>query len=151
ISVWFAISQIRGKAELRAALHGSQRLAAELALDKGQLLGEQGDTNGALLWIARSLKLAPADAHYLSLTARRSLRAWRGRVYPLRAILPHQGYVFAVSFTSDGKAILTGSSDGTGQVWDAATGAKIRKQIGEPIPHPRGSVMFSVAFTHDGK
>jgi eukaryotic-like serine/threonine-protein kinase len=87
LSITFAVLQFRSKAKLaaanedlsleqehaKAALNKSQRLAAELALDKGQLLGEQEDANGALLWIARGLKLTPADAGDLKSLARSNL------------------------------------------------------------------------------
>src|SRR5207302_6895826 len=63
----------------QTALDNSQRLAAELALDKGQLLGEQGDANGAILWTARSLKLAPTDKGELRALARSPLGHWRTR------------------------------------------------------------------------
>jgi hypothetical protein len=150
LSITFAFSQFRSKMELQQALHSSQRLAAELALDKGQLLGEQGDANGAMLWIARSLMLAPPDAGALSLLARRNLGAWQGRIYPLRAILPHPAQVFAVAFTPDGNTLLTGTADSTARLWDATTGEQIRKPVGQPIPHP-GGAMFGVAFSPDCK
>ena len=35
----------------RAAEQDARRLAAELALDKGQMLGESGEVNLALLWL----------------------------------------------------------------------------------------------------
>jgi eukaryotic-like serine/threonine-protein kinase len=159
----FAVSQSRSNTRLtkayddlnveqgrtQTALDNSQRLAAELALDKGQLLGEHGDANGAIRSMARSLKLAPADAGDLSAAARRNLGAWRGRVYPLRAILPHQAPVFAVGFTSDGKNLLSGTVGSTARLWDFATGEPI-KQIGAPVPFS-GSAMFTAAFSADGK
>ena len=120
------------------------------ALDKGQLLGEQGDANGALLWIARSLKLAPVDAGALPAVARNNLGAWRSQIYPLRAILPHQTHIFALAFSSDGKTLLTAGHDSIAHVWDATTGEQIRKPIAEGVRHP-GGTMFAVAFSPDGK
>src|SRR5687767_13087657 len=55
VSSWQAV-------RARAAVRETRYLAAELALDKGQSLGEAGDADQALLWLARSLKLAPPDA-----------------------------------------------------------------------------------------
>jgi WD40 repeat protein/tRNA A-37 threonylcarbamoyl transferase component Bud32 len=164
LSIAFAVSQSRSNAKLttayddlsleqdrtQTALDNTQRLAAELALDKGQFLGEQENANGALLWMARSLKLAPADAGDLSVAARRNLGAWRGRIYPLRAILRPEANVFAVGFTADGKTLLTGVPNSTAQAWDATTGKKIGERIGEPYKHS-GGVPFVVAFSPDGK
>jgi WD40 repeat protein len=113
----------------QAALDDARRLAAELALDRGQLLGEQGDANLALLWIARGLKLAPADAGALALLLRTNLGAWRTHAHPLRAVLPHEATVGAVAYSLDGKDLLTVSWDGLHaerrqavRRWDAATG-----------------------------
>src|SRR5262249_16116734 len=50
----------------QGALNQSQLVSAELAFDKGQLLGERGDADLALLSMARSLKLAPANAGELA-------------------------------------------------------------------------------------
>ena len=51
----------------------------------------------------------------------------------------------AVAFSPDGKTVLTGSFDGTAQVWEAATG----KPLGPPLPHR--DVVRAVAFSPDGK
>jgi WD40 repeat protein/tRNA A-37 threonylcarbamoyl transferase component Bud32 len=164
LSIAFAVSQSRSNAKLtvanvdlsheqgrtQTALDNTQRLAAELALDKGQLLGEQGDANGALLWMARSLKLAPADAGKLQAVTRSNLGFWRTRINPLRAILRHNAQVFAVAFTADGKTHLTGDANGTVQLWDATTGEQIPKRIGEPLQYS-GDKTFRVAFSPDGK
>ena len=60
-------------------------------------------------------------------------------------LLSHQGWVFAVAFSPDGKTVLTGCMDDTARMWNATTG----QQIGAPLTH-RGSVM-AVAFSPDGK
>src|SRR5262249_46282949 len=79
----------------RAALDQSRLLSAELAFDKGQLLGESGNANLALLWLARSLKLAPQDARELQAAIRTSLGRWQRQVDAVRMILPHDGVVLA--------------------------------------------------------
>ena len=56
-----------------------------------------------------------------------------------------KGQVFAVAFSPDGKAVLTGSADKTARLWDAATG----QPIGAPLQH-QGRVS-AVAFSPDGK
>ncbi len=116
----------------KQALDDTRQLTAELALDKGQLLGESGesdDANLALLWMARSLKLAPDPAADLQALARINLGAWAGRVNRLHAILPTEGDVLAVAYTPDARSLLTVSSAPTAapptvtiRRWDAATG-----------------------------
>ncbi len=157
LSITFAVSQSRSNVKLTTAYDdlshehdNTRRLAAELALDKGQLLGEQEDANGALLWIARSLKLAPADAVELQAVARSNLGHWRTRINPLRAILRLDTEVWAAAFTPDGKTLLIGDANGTIQLRDATTGDRIGKRIGEPLPRSGGN-KFRVAFSPDGK
>ena len=162
ISITFAVSQFRSRAKLTTAygdlshaeqrtgeaLHNSQRLASELALNRGQSLGEQGEVNQALLWMVQSLKLAPADASELQSVDRTNLALWQGQIHPLRAILPHEAGVFTVAYMSDGKA-LTAAANRTVQLWDATAGKPIGRQIGEPAKQL--NPIFAVAFSSDGK
>ena len=57
----------------------------------------------------------------------------------------HEGYVGSVAFSPDGERVLTGSSDNTARLWDAASG--------EPIHALRGHEGYvrSVAFSPDGE
>src|SRR5205823_3402516 len=70
---------------------------------------------------------------------------WKPEVPPLKGIFSHQGPVFAVAFSPDGRAVLTGSQDGTARLWSAATG----KELSPPLRH-RGWV-YAVAFSPDGR
>jgi WD40 repeat protein len=96
------------KARTQAALDQSRLLSGELAFDKGQLLGESGDPNLALLWLARSLKLTPPNALQLQAAIRTNLGAWEPQVNGLRMVLPREGGVFAVAFAPKGR-IMTAS------------------------------------------
>jgi tetratricopeptide (TPR) repeat protein len=59
--------------------------------------------------------------------------------------LPHQAKVNAVAFRPDGKAVITGTADGTVQVWDTATASP----IGAPLKHE--DTVNAVAFSPDGR
>ena len=59
--------------------------------------------------------------------------------------LPHTDSVMAIVFASDGRTVVTGSSDRTLCVWDAATG---RRRF-PPLPHSQS--VFLVACTPDGR
>lgn len=134
-------------AEQQAALNESRRQSAFLALDRGMSLCDQGNTRLGLLWLSRSLTMAPAGAADLDRVVRLNL-ASRGRQLSSARILAHQGYVHAVAFSPDGRHVLTGSGagdKGQAQLWDTATG----NPLGEPLSHP-GWVEV-VAFDLDGK
>jgi WD40 repeat protein/tRNA A-37 threonylcarbamoyl transferase component Bud32 len=164
ISAWLAIRATAAQekeriareeaetAEGRAAsaLGVSRRMEAELALDKAQLLGEQGDANVALLWLARSLTVAPQDAEDLRRVIRAALGAWQRHVSPLRLVLPHPGRVDRIAFTADGERFLTAARiENRGVVlqrWDARDG----RLIGEPFEH-LGGMVYSLAFSPDAK
>ena len=164
ISTWQAIrataareKERAAKEEARAAeratasaLNVSQRVKAELALDKAQLLGEQGDANLALLWLARSLQLAPRDAEDLRRVIRASLGGWQTRICSLQLVLPHQGRVDRVAFTPDGGMFFTAARvENRGVVlqrWDARDG----HPIGSPIERLDGMV-YLLTFSSDAE
>ena len=58
--------------------------------------------------------------------------------------MDHDGHVFSVAFSLDGKYLATGCSDGTAALWDVANGTEVTRMNHD------GSV-FSVAFSPDGK
>jgi WD40 repeat protein/serine/threonine protein kinase len=112
------------------------------ALDKGIALCEEGKPEGMLL-LARSLELAPEDAEDLQFVIRSNLGGWGPQISPLKGILADDSVVLAVAFSPDGKKFLTGSLDGTAQLWETATG----QPIGPPLLHR--SKIWAVAFSPD--
>jgi WD40 repeat protein len=59
--------------------------------------------------------------------------------------LRHQGPVFLVRFSPDGKTLASASLDKTIRLWDAATGRELRQLKGHD------ATVFSLAFAPDGK
>ena len=59
--------------------------------------------------------------------------------------MQHRAWIMALAFSPDGRTILTGSSDRTARLWDAATGMP----IGPPLVHR--DKLATVAFSPDGK
>jgi len=57
----------------------------------------------------------------------------------------HAGGIDCVAFAPDGRTILTGSEDGTAQLWDAASGREIRRLEGH------GVRVSSLSFAPDGR
>jgi WD40 repeat protein/serine/threonine protein kinase len=109
-----------------------QRLLARLALDRGQALGEQGEVGRGMLWFARALELAPDDE--LRITARLQLAAWRRQLHVLHSVLPHEGPVYAVAFSPDGRALLTGCAGDNARLWDAASGKLLAASPSQTVP-----------------
>jgi WD40 repeat protein len=58
--------------------------------------------------------------------------------------MTHDGTVWSVAFSPDGKFVVSGSEDGTARVWEAATGKETAR-----MTYDRS--VYSVAFSPDGK
>jgi WD40 repeat protein len=153
VSLGFAVYRDRAATQLEreqrkteAALRESRFVSANLAFDRGLSLCEQGDAGRGMLWLARSLGLAPADAVDFRRMVRANLGGWRWQLKgTLRAVCAHQGFVDAVAFRPDGRAVLTGSVDQTARLWEVATG----KPLGPPLRH--SSTIWRAAFSPDGR
>ena len=77
------------KAERQATLERdhSRQQSADLTLDKGFALAQEGHADRGLLWMLEALKTAPDDAEEFRRTVRWNLGAWLGQVHkPLRII-----------------------------------------------------------------
>jgi WD40 repeat protein/serine/threonine protein kinase/tetratricopeptide (TPR) repeat protein len=142
--------------DLQVQLNKTQEESARLELNQALDSCRQGNVRHGLLLLAHALDLATkAEAADLQRAIRANLAVWRSRLPGLKAVLPHQGEVLSVAFSSDGTRLVTGSSDRTVQVWETATG----KPIGKPIvpqddssrPGPEMGQVVTVAFSHDGR
>jgi WD40 repeat protein len=146
VSASFGVYYAHTVGRLSRALAEADHVTAGLALDRGVALCDQGDTGSGLLWLARSLELASktGDAD-LERAARINLSAWSARMHPLRQCLQRPERVSGVAFSPDGTRLATSCVDGTGQLWDAATG----QPIGGALRH--GGAVTAVAFSPDGR
>jgi WD40 repeat protein/tRNA A-37 threonylcarbamoyl transferase component Bud32/tetratricopeptide (TPR) repeat protein len=125
------------------ALRGQSRLA----LDQGLTLCAQGDSHRGMLWLARALELAPADADAGALrrAIRLNLSAWSRSFHRPVKSLELNGPVSGVAFGPDDQVFATASLDGTARLWDASTftplGGELRHQ----------DAVHAVALSPDGK
>jgi hypothetical protein len=120
-----------------------QRRLVDLYTEKGESLQTAGDIPGALAWFAKAfLDESPASTH---LAQRRDLLAGtfeKCRKVPV--LVAHRGAVNVANWSSDGRRVITASEDGTAQVWDAATGEPVGKQL------KHGSPVWTAQLSPDG-
>jgi WD40 repeat protein len=139
----------RAEREVENQRRLADRLAAELTIDRGISLCQQGRTDDGLLWLLRGLKdvreKKPRGHPTLDHLARLELAAWRAELTSLRWFQKAGGQVLAVAISPDGRSALTGSADRTARLWDLASG----QPKGLPLIHD-GSVP-AVAFSRDGR
>ncbi len=152
-----AIGKEQGKteaalAQVRAALareHAENlkngELSSGLLLDQAINSCQQGDVRAGMLWMIRSLQLAPAGSSELQWAIRAQLAGWSREVNaPLLPPLKHSGSIVAAAFNNDGKILVTASEDQTAILWNTGTGS--------PIGHSmrRSGAVRAVAFSPDG-
>lgn len=133
-----AIEQQRQE-ESAAARKEKNNLQATMALDQGLAWCEQGEVGRGMLWLARGLELAPADDETLQWSIRSQLAVWRRRLHAVRTALPHEGTVYGVAVSPDGRLVLTASKGQLVRIWDVNTG----QQAFPPVQVPATAVTFS--------
>jgi WD40 repeat protein len=89
---------------------------------------------------ARLMPLDDSAMHALDGAWRKWSSNWGERT----SLAGHTAGITVVAFSPDGKRVLTGSSDATARLWDAATGAAVATLAGHTAP------VTAVAFSPDG-
>lgn len=128
----------------RAERDRAQALSANLALDRGLTLCEQGEVGPGLLWLVRSLDLSPPGAEDHRRVVRLNLSAWGGQLPECTQVLPHSADVPALAFSPDGRTLLAATADGVVHEWDSARGV----ELGSPRRSP--TALTSMAVSRDG-
>jgi WD40 repeat protein/serine/threonine protein kinase len=118
-------------------------LLAGSYVDQAQTLCEQGHIGRGMLWLARSLRIAPPGDD-LDGAIRTSLAAWRHQLHSLTTVVQYPDKINRVTFSPDGARILVACQDGTASFCDSATG----EMIGRPLNH--GSLIWDAAISPDG-
>jgi WD40 repeat protein len=136
---------LRARNEARKGRDAAQHQAAELLLERGLALAEQGEVAHGLYLMLDSLRTAPEESADLRRVVRTNLAAWAGHVHTLRQVVNHESEVHDVVFSPDGKTFAVACDDGTVHLWDAASGGR----LGRPLRHP--DKVLALAFSPDGK
>src|SRR5437773_248588 len=75
----------------------------------------------------------------------RTLAAACEKIREVRRLRGHQGYVYSVSFSADGRLLASGSADTTVRLWNPDTGQELRCLQGQQ------GMVYSVSFSADGR
>ncbi len=113
-----------------------ERLSADLVLDRGIALAEDRQIGPGLLWMLRSLDLAPSGALGLRRAAHGNLAAWLDQTIVPRLIIPTGNPIECFALSPDGRTAVTGHSDGRLRTWDLTSG----QPLGSVMAH-RGNVL----------
>jgi WD40 repeat protein len=152
LSTGFALYQARAAERLRVEQEvaegersHAERLALNMALERGVTGQEADDPARRLIWLAQALSLARADDLPAQEAIRANLSAWAARTHPLQQIFTAGGPITAAVFRPDGRGLATASHDGRAQVWRVADGTP----VGRPMLHA-GPIRV-VRFSPDGR
>ena len=106
----------------------SRRQSAELELDKGFALAQEGHADRGLFWMLRALETAPDGADAFRAMVRRNLGAWLGQVHKPLRIIEAGEIVSDLAFSPDGRSFAMGYFSGEQSnvtpitVWETAWG-----------------------------
>jgi WD40 repeat protein/serine/threonine protein kinase len=90
------------------------------------------------------------DGRQIVTTDDQNAQLWDAQSYRLLATLPHGDAVYQAVYFSDGTQIATACGDGTVRIWDAASGAQLRRLTPKRLGKDRARY-GRVAASPDGK
>src|SRR5262249_54844631 len=129
--------------DLQEVNRANHRALIRLNVTNGMHYLEDEDLFGSLIWFARALKLEEDEARR---PAHRTRIAAVLRECPrLCKLWFHDGAVTDVTFSPDGRWVLTASDDHTARVRDAATG---KPRFEAPLRHD--DAVLRASFSPDG-
>ena len=141
-----ATDQAQAAERLQYSLADSNRRLAMLHFERAQRAFDSGQVNHGLRWLVECWRYSvSANDRAWQHLAEANLALWRYYCPELKGVLSHPSEVRCVTFSPDGRKILTGSEDGTARLWDVTTA----RPIGQVMLH--GSRVSSLAFSPEGK
>jgi WD40 repeat protein/serine/threonine protein kinase len=142
-SVGWAVHASRMTRSLESALSERQKQLAEGFFDDALAQCERGETGLGLLWMARSLETAPANAEDLCGALRTGLANWRCQLVALTDCYRSTDEIMA--FGADGRTAWVAASDGTLRQEVLKTG----EQVGPSLSHDAKVTAVSVSHSGD--
>ena len=118
-----------------------QRLSVGLLLDRSASLTAQDDPARGLLWATRALQLVGTENADLEHAIRLNLASLGAPLHTLRLVITQTPPIRSVTFSPDGKLLLTCGEHTT--LWDADSGELVRE-----LPHP--GTVYQAVFSLDG-
>jgi WD40 repeat protein/tRNA A-37 threonylcarbamoyl transferase component Bud32 len=140
-----AVREHADAVRLKDALDQAEYRLSENHLDRGRVLCERGDVRPGLLWLARALEKAPADADRLRATIRTQLAGWGARVSPLRECIDNPVPLTAAALSPDGRTLWAAGEDKCVRRWVVEGG----KPLEPPLALP--ALVRAIRWSPDGK
>ncbi len=139
----YVIHQRQALAETRKLAEQSRRRLVQLNVNEGTYAIDRGDWFGSLVWFAEALRLEEGDAKRERMHRVRLAAVLRQ--CPRQVLIGfHDSRVRQVTFSSDGRRMLSASEDGTAKLWDIDTGQSI-------LTLRQSTAMLGAALSSDGQ